>query len=114
MTDSRLAWFAMGASFGAVLLGWPWHPRFSRYSRRGSNPPPSPDLKPPPPAAPPYSSAAIAWRDAEIQRDANDAARAKHAAKLYAKFIDPSMGEPWIAYTSEQEEGRTTSLPPEP
>ena len=49
---------------------------------------------------PPYSSAAIAWRDAETQRDANDTARAKHAAELYAKFIDPSLGVPW-------EEGRT-------
>ena len=48
----------------------------------------------------PYSSAAIAWRDAETQRDANDTARAKHAAELYAKFIDPSLGVPW-------EEGRT-------
>ena len=49
---------------------------------------------------PPYSSAAIAWRDAETQRDANDTARAKHAAEFYAKFIDPSLGVPW-------EEGRT-------
>ena len=48
----------------------------------------------------PYSSAAIAWRDAETQRDANDTARSKHAAELYAKFIDPSLGVPW-------EEGRT-------
>ena len=48
----------------------------------------------------PYSSAAIAWRDAETQRDANDTARAKHAAELYAKFIDPSLGVSW-------DEGRT-------
>ena len=48
----------------------------------------------------PYSSAVIAWRDAETQRDANDTARAKHSAELYAKFIDPSLGVPW-------EEGRT-------
>ena len=40
MIDPRLGWFAIGALFGAVLFGWPWHSRFSRYSRRGSNPPP--------------------------------------------------------------------------
>ena len=34
MPDPRLAWFAIGALFGAVLIGCPWHPRFSRYSRR--------------------------------------------------------------------------------
>jgi hypothetical protein len=32
--DPRLSWFAMGAVFGLVLCGWPWHPRFSRYSCR--------------------------------------------------------------------------------
>jgi len=32
--DPRLAWFAMGATFGLVLCGWPWHLRFSRYSRK--------------------------------------------------------------------------------
>ncbi len=52
MIDPRLAWFAAGATCSAVLFGWPWHPRFSRYSRRGSNPP-APDRKPPPPAGPP-------------------------------------------------------------
>lgn len=31
--DPRLAFFAAGATFGLVLRGWPWHPRFSRYSR---------------------------------------------------------------------------------
>ena len=30
MIDPRLAWFAIGASCSAVMLGWPWHPRFSR------------------------------------------------------------------------------------
>ncbi len=30
----QLAWFAIGALFGLLLCGWPWHPRFSRYSRR--------------------------------------------------------------------------------
>ena len=80
MIEPRLASFAMGATFGMLLCGWPWHPRFSRYSRmqdpdwrrsfshentnppsgdpplvlrrRGSNPP-APDRKPPPPAGPP-------------------------------------------------------------
>ncbi len=75
MTDPRLAWFAIGASCSAVLFGWPWHPRFSRYrsisfpdpgpdrqptnpftgkpvERRGSNPPP-PGGKPRPPQCPP-------------------------------------------------------------
>lgn len=28
-----LGWFTCGAVFSAVLLGWPWHHRFSRYSR---------------------------------------------------------------------------------
>jgi hypothetical protein len=69
--DPRLSWFALGSVFGLVLCGWPWHPRFSRYScrrsttcgggeiaraeweamrtlRRGSNPPP-PGTKPQPP-----------------------------------------------------------------
>jgi hypothetical protein len=52
MIDPRLAWFSMGAVFSAVLFGWPWHPRFSRYSRRGSNPPP-PGRKLAPPVGPP-------------------------------------------------------------
>ena len=52
MIDPRLGWFAIGALLGAVLMGWPWHSRFSRYSRRGTNPPP-PGRKPPPPAGPP-------------------------------------------------------------
>ena len=34
MIDPRLASFAIGATFGLVLCGWPWHPRFSRYSFR--------------------------------------------------------------------------------
>ncbi len=29
MTD-RLAWFALGATFSAVLLRWPWRPRYGR------------------------------------------------------------------------------------
>ena len=33
MIDPRLAWFAIGASCSAVMFGWPWHPRFSRYTR---------------------------------------------------------------------------------
>ena len=33
MIDPRLAWFVAGAAFGAVLCGWPWHPRSSRYNR---------------------------------------------------------------------------------
>ena len=51
MPDPRLAWFAIGALFGAVLIGCPWHSRFSRYSRRGNPPPPG--RKPAPPAGPP-------------------------------------------------------------
>lgn len=34
MIDPRLAWFAIGATCSAVVFGWPWHPRFSRLSRR--------------------------------------------------------------------------------
>ena len=34
MIDPRLAWFAIGASCSALVFGWPWHPRFSRFSRR--------------------------------------------------------------------------------
>lgn len=34
MIDPRLAWFAIGATCSAVVFGWPWHPRFSRFSRR--------------------------------------------------------------------------------
>jgi hypothetical protein len=33
MIPAPVSWFAVGAVFGAVLCGWPWHPRFSRYSR---------------------------------------------------------------------------------
>jgi hypothetical protein len=41
MIPDRLAWFAMGALFSALLFGWPWHHRFSRYTprRRQSLPP---------------------------------------------------------------------------
>ena len=52
MIPDRLAWFAMGATVALTLRGWPWHPRFRPYSRRGSNPPP-PGRKPASPAAPP-------------------------------------------------------------
>lgn len=34
MIDPRLSWFAIGATCSAVLFGWPWHSRFSRYSKR--------------------------------------------------------------------------------
>jgi hypothetical protein len=33
MIPEPLALFSIGAVFGLVLCGWPWHPRFSRYSR---------------------------------------------------------------------------------
>ena len=53
MIDPRLAWFAIGATCSAMLFGWPWHPRFSRFGRivpRGtrsiSYPDPSPDRQP--------------------------------------------------------------------
>lgn len=35
MIDPRLAWFAIGATCSAVVFGWPWHSRFSRYNRMG-------------------------------------------------------------------------------
>jgi hypothetical protein len=64
----------------------------------------------------PYSSAVIAWRDAETQRDANDTARAKHSAELYAKFIDPSLGVPWEEGHTQRGNGSgggpTTPKPP--
>jgi hypothetical protein len=28
-----VGWLAIGALIGMMLCGWPWHPRFSRYSR---------------------------------------------------------------------------------
>ena len=49
MIDPRLAWFAIGASCSAVVFGWPWHPRFSRFSRNVrsiSTPDPAPDRQP--------------------------------------------------------------------
>jgi hypothetical protein len=66
MTD-RLAWFAMGAVFSLVLCGWPWHPRFRPYSRRGSNPPP-PGRKPAPPAGPPCNGGEITLAQWEAMR----------------------------------------------
>jgi hypothetical protein len=33
MIPERLAWFCIGAMCAFVICGWPWHPRFSRYSR---------------------------------------------------------------------------------
>ena len=38
MIDPRLAWFAIGATCSAVVFGWPWHPRFSRFSHKNTNP----------------------------------------------------------------------------
>jgi len=32
--DPRLAWFAIGAICSALVFGWPWRPRFSRFSCR--------------------------------------------------------------------------------
>jgi hypothetical protein len=34
MIPAPVYWFAIGAVFGLVLCGWPWHPRFSRYQPR--------------------------------------------------------------------------------
>jgi hypothetical protein len=31
MISDPVGWFAMGAVFGLVLCGWPWHPRPGRY-----------------------------------------------------------------------------------
>ncbi len=45
MIDPRLARFAIGAICSAVLFGWPWHPRLSRY-RSISYPDPGPDRQP--------------------------------------------------------------------
>ena len=45
----QLACFAIGALFGLLLCGWPWHPRFSRYSRRMGPPQGSHGLLDPPP-----------------------------------------------------------------
>lgn len=59
-----------------------------------------------------YSSAAIAWRDAETQRDANDTVMAKHAAELYAKLIDSSVGEPWPEPMTVEKGARRGSNPP--
>ena len=84
MVEPRFGWFAIGALFGAVLFGWPWHPRFSRYSRRGSNPPP-PGRKPAPPAGPheqPLAAQLIrywAWEQEQVRR----------------AWLDPALGEPW-------------------
>jgi hypothetical protein len=33
MIPDRITWLAMGAVFGLVICGWPWHPRFSRSMR---------------------------------------------------------------------------------
>jgi hypothetical protein len=33
MMPDALGWFTCGAVFSALLFGWPWHHRFSRYSR---------------------------------------------------------------------------------
>jgi hypothetical protein len=35
LMPDALGWFACGAVFSAVLLGWPWHPRFRRHIRLG-------------------------------------------------------------------------------
>jgi hypothetical protein len=131
MIDPRLAWFSMGAVFSAVLFGWPWHPRFSRYSRRGSNPP-SPDRKPPPPPAPPPLAGHARWfinnpvQIAEcggpctsgpshcdcgaLWLDVPSAAEARRA-----KFIDPSLGVPWDEGRTQRGNGSggpTTPKPP--
>ena len=46
---NQLASFAIGALFGLLLCGWPWHPRFSRYGRRMGPPQGSYGLLDPPP-----------------------------------------------------------------
>ena len=38
MIDPRFAWFAIGATCSAVVFGWPWHPRFSRFSHENTAP----------------------------------------------------------------------------
>jgi hypothetical protein len=93
--DPRLSWFAMGSVFGLVLCGWPWHPRFSRYScrrsttcgggeitraeweamhtlRRGTNPPP-PGTNPPPRGTKPQPSGGRNPFVSEFQQQINDA-----------------------------------------
>lgn len=63
---------------------------------------------------PPYSSAAIAWKAEEAQRAIDMSARVKHAAELYAKFIDPSMGVPWEEGHTQRGNGHGGASTPKP
>jgi hypothetical protein len=99
----------IAAAFGWFVLGWAC--RGLQLERLGRN---SNGNCVPLPPAPPYSSAAIAWQaEAEASR-ANDTARAKHSAELYAKFIDSSVGEPWPEPMTVEKWARRGSNPPPP
>jgi hypothetical protein len=98
MIDPRLAWFAIGALFGAALFGWPWHPRFNRYSRRGSNPP-SPGRKPAPPPGPPEQplTARLIRYWAWEQEQTAQLVRywAWEQEQVGRAWLDPALGDPW-------------------
>ena len=134
MIDPRLAWFSMGAVFSAVLFGWPWHPRFSRYSRRGSNPP-SPDRKPPPPplaghagwfinnpvqiaecggpctSGPSHCDCGALWLDLPSAKAIADKSWAEARR---AKFIDPSLGVSWDEGHTQRGNGSGGPTTPKP
>ena len=95
----------IAATCGGFAIGWAC--RGLQLERLGRN---SNGNCVPLPPAPPYSSAVIAWRDAETQRDANDTARAKHAAEFYAKFINP--WEEGHTQRGNGSGGTTTPKPP--
>lgn len=114
MIDPRLAWFAMGATFGMVLCGWPWHPRFSRYTR----PAPRWQTLPPPPAPgtrrvyinSPATMAACGGPCSEAMNP-----RACTCGELWvdvplassyqsARFRNPRLGIPWDEPTDPRDE----------
>jgi hypothetical protein len=66
------------------------------------------------PPAPPYSSAAIVWQAEEAQRAIDTSARIRRTAELYARFIDPSIGEPWDEGHTQRGNGNGGPTTPKP
>jgi hypothetical protein len=95
---------------GALLSYWVgWRARGSQRLPRGSYG----NCVPLPPA-PPYSSAAIAWHAEEAQRAIDTNARIRRTAELYARLVDPSLGEPWDEGHTQRGNGSGGPTTPKP
>lgn len=113
MTPELLALLGSIVGGTGALLGWRARGACERSSRYRAGADSSGNCVPLPPA-PPYSSAAIAWHAEEAQRAIDTSARIRRTAELYARFIDPSLGVPWVEGHTQRGNGSGGPTTPKP